>query len=185
MSGCVARVDFLGTGNAYCPSGRMHALAILDEKILIDAPPTLLAQLRRSNISTGQVEHILFTHWHGDHAFGFPFLILDRKYITDTSADKILAVHHRPGGREYLTSLSKLGFPGSLEDFLESRIFWNDEESGILEGTEWSYERFPVRHTPETDPHGYEFVHRVGLGCSIVEIRGPVQKLRVEPKVRM
>ena len=64
-----------------------------------------------------------------------------------------MAVHHRPGGREYLTSLSKLGFPGSLEDFLESRIFWNDEESGILEGTEWSYERFPVRHSPETDPH--------------------------------
>ena len=81
MSGYVARVDFLGTGNAFCPSGRMHALAILDEKILIDAPPTLLVQLRRSNISTGQIEHILFTHWHGDHAFGFPFLILDRKYI--------------------------------------------------------------------------------------------------------
>ena len=87
----------------------MHALAILDEKILIDAPPTLLAQMRRSNISTGQVEHILFTHWHGDHAFGFPFLILDRKYITDTSADKILALHHRPGGREYLHESQQVG----------------------------------------------------------------------------
>ena len=177
VSGCVARVDFLGTGNAFCPSGRMHALAILDEKILIDAPPTLLAQMRRSNISTGQVEHILFTHWHGDHAFGFPFLILDRKYITDTSADKILALHHRPGGREYLTSLSKLGFPGSLEDFLESRIFWNDEESGILEGTEWSYERFPVRHTPETDPHGYELVHQSGFRLLHCGDSGPCSEI--------
>ena len=64
MSGCVARIDFLGTGNAFCPSGRLHALAILDGKILIDAPPTLLAQLRRSNISTGQVEHILLSLIH-------------------------------------------------------------------------------------------------------------------------
>ena len=172
VSGCVARVDFLGTGNAFCPSGRMHALAILDEKILIDAPPTLLAQMRRSNISTGQVEHMLFTHWHGDHAFGFPFLILDRKYITDTSANKISGITSQTWWQGIPHSLSKLGFPGSLEDFLESRIFGMTKSQEYWKGTEWSYERFPVRHTPETDPHGYELVHRSGFRLLIVEIRG-------------
>ena len=177
MSRNVARIDFLGTGNAFCPSGRMHALAILDEKILIDAPPTLLAQLRRSDISTNQVEHVLFTHWHGDHAFGFPFLILDRKYISDPSGDKILSVHHRPGGKKYLTSLSKLGFPGSLEDFLESRILWNEEESGILDGSEWKYDRFPVLHTPETDPHGYELIHQSGFRLLHCGDSGPCSEI--------
>ena len=177
VSSSVARVDFLGTGNAFCPSGRMHALAILDEKILIDVPPTILAQMRRANISTAKVEHILFTHWHGDHAFGFPFLILDRKYITDPSASKTLAVHHRPGGMEYLSNLSVLGFPGSLEDFLESRILWNDKESGILEGSEWAYERFPVLHTPETDPHGYELVHRSGFRLLHCGDSGPCSEI--------
>tara|TARA_B100000073_G_C23639153_1_gene535889 strand:- start:19 stop:825 length:807 start_codon:yes stop_codon:yes gene_type:complete len=177
MSRNVARIDFLGTGNAFCPSGRMHALAILDEKILIDAPPTLLAQLRRSDISTNQVEHVLFTHWHGDHAFGFPFLILDRKYISDPSGDKILSVHHRPGGKKYLASLSRLGFPGSLEDFLESRILWNEEESGILDGSEWKYHRFPVLHTPETDPHGYELVHQSGFRLLHCGDSGPCSEI--------
>ena len=29
----VARIDFLGTGNAFSPSGRMHALALLDGSV--------------------------------------------------------------------------------------------------------------------------------------------------------
>ena len=41
------RVQFLGTGNAFAPHGRMHALALIDGCILIDAPPTLLPQLRQ------------------------------------------------------------------------------------------------------------------------------------------
>ena len=177
MSRCVARIDFLGTGNAFCPSGRMHALAILDQKILIDAPPTLLAQLRRANISTGQIEHVLFTHWHGDHAFGFPFLILDRKYISDPSGEKSITVHHRLGGKEYLGTLSKLGFPGSLEDFLETKIHWNDSESGFLDSSEWKYERFPVQHTPETDPHGYELIHHSGFKLLHCGDSGPCSEI--------
>ena len=71
------RVQFLGTGNAFSPHGRMHALVLIDGNILVDAPPTLLPQLRRTGVSSGEIDHLLFTHWHADHMFGFPFFILE------------------------------------------------------------------------------------------------------------
>ena len=133
----MARIDFLGTGNAFSPEGRMHALALIDNRILIDAPPTVVTQLRRAGVSPGELQHILFTHWHGDHSFGFPFLLLDRKYISDTKGERKLELHLRPGGREYLSTLSEMGFPGSLNDSLEERVSWNEDEKSIIGRTGW------------------------------------------------
>ena len=82
------RIDFLGTGNAFTPSGRLHALTLVDKKILIDTPPTLITQLRRNGLSTSDIEYLLFTHWHADHTFGFPFFLLERKYISDPNNEQ-------------------------------------------------------------------------------------------------
>ena len=57
------RIDFLGTGNAFTPSGRLHALTLIDGKILIDTPPTLITQLRRKGLKTSEIEYLLFTHF--------------------------------------------------------------------------------------------------------------------------
>ena len=83
----VARIDFLGTGNAFSPPGRMHALALLDGSVMVDAPPTALAQLRRAGVSPAELNHLLITHWHADHTFGFPFILLERKYISDPGSE--------------------------------------------------------------------------------------------------
>ena len=155
----------------------MHALALIDEKILIDAPPTLLAQLRRAEYGTSDVRHLLITHWHADHTFGFPFFLLDRKFISDPSGNNDLSVHLRPGGREFLSSLCEMGFPGSLADSLNGRVHWDEEESGVLSDTGWRYERFPVCHTTETDPHGYELIHETGFSLLHCGDSGPCEEI--------
>ena len=155
----------------------MHALALIDGKILIDAPPTLLAQLRRAEYGTSDVRHLLITHWHADHTFGFPFFLLDRKFISDPSGNNDLSVHLRPGGREFLSSLCEMGFPGSLADSLNGRVHWDEEESGVLSDTGWRYERFPVCHTPETDPHGYELIHETGFRLLHCGDSGPCEEI--------
>ncbi len=171
----VPRVQFLGTGNAHSPPGRMHALACIDEKILVDAPPTLMPQLRRAGINPGDIEHLLFTHWHADHMFGFPFLMLERKYVVKPESP--LSIHCRPGGTEILTGLCETGFPGSLGEFIEGDVGWNGSESGSLEGTGWSFERFPVSHVPATDPHGYLLTYESGFTLLHCGDSGPCEAI--------
>ena len=170
------RVDFLGTGNAFSPRGRMHALALIDDCILIDTPPTLLTQLRRYEFSGSDIKHILFTHWHGDHNFGFPFLMLDRKYISDREGEAGLDIYLRPGGINILESLCKLGFPGSLES-LDHIIEWHESEHDEIGDTGWKFNRFPVIHNPDTDPHGYELVHESGFRLLHCGDSGPCDEI--------
>ena len=170
------RIDFLGTGNAFTPSGRLHALTLVDKKILIDTPPTLITQLRRNGLSTSDIEYLLFTHWHADHTFGFPFFMLERKYISDPKREKDLKIYLRPGGKEKISNLCNIGFPGSLED-VEKMAHWHEEEMCELAGTNWSFERFPVCHTPETDPHGYELTHNTGIKVLHCGDSGPCEEI--------
>ena len=170
------RIDFLGTGNAFTPSGRLHALTLIDGKILIDTPPTLITQLRRKGLKTSEIEYLLFTHWHADHTFGFPFFMLERKYISDPKREKDLKIYLRPGGKEKISNLCNIGFPGSLED-VEKMAHWHEEEMCELAGTNWSFERFPVCHTPETDPHGYELTHNTGIKVLHCGDSGPSEEI--------
>lgn len=170
------RIDFLGTGNAFTPPGRLHALTLIDEKILIDTPPTLLTQLQRKGMKTSEIEHLLFTHWHADHTFGFPFFMLERKYISDPNRKNNLKIYLRPGGKDKLAELCNIGFPGSLEN-IGDMADWYEEEKFELPETNWSFERFPVCHTPETDPHGYELTHNTGFKLLHCGDSGPCKEI--------
>ena len=76
-------ITFLGSGNAFCPSGRLHSLVLIDDRILVDAPPTVVPQMREHGICPSSITDLLITHWHGDHTFGVPFLLLERKWISE------------------------------------------------------------------------------------------------------
>ncbi len=156
-------IEVLGTGNAFHPLGRMHACLLLDGCILIDAPPTILPQLSRAGRSPADIDHLLISHWHADHVFGLPFLLLHRRYISDVEEMSRIRIHLRPGGPGRMTALCETGFPGSLGEVIESRVEWCTAEASELGESGWSQQRFPVRHTPETDPHGYLLKHESGL----------------------
>ena len=154
------RVDLLGTGNAFLPRGRLHSMALLDGQHLIDASPTALVALRRAGRSPADLRTILITHLHGDHVFGLPFLLLERKYISDREGAKPLRLVCAPGAIERVRHLCDLAYPGSLEGMLDE-VEVVESTSGPLEGG-WSWSRFEVHHDDAVDPHGYRFTHKDG-----------------------
>ena len=84
-------VDLLGSGNAFLPSGMLHSFLVIDKHIIIDCPPTALASLRIAGISPADIDTILITHVHGDHVFGFPFLLLEMNtYLIERVRSRLL-----------------------------------------------------------------------------------------------
>ena len=148
----MVKIQFLGTGNAFCPSGRLHSLVLIDEKLLVDAPPTMVPQLRQYGINPEQITDLFITHWHGDHTFGLPFLLLERKWISDRDGQHQLTIHSFEGGEERMRKLCQMAYPDSLGDL--QWVSYNTEY-GVSDG--WKFERFEVCHNPATEPHGYRF----------------------------
>ena len=165
-------VELLGSGNAFLPSGRLHSFLAIDKHIVVDCPPTALASLRKAGISPADIDTILITHVHGDHVFGFPFFLLERKYISDREGLKELTVAGSSGVKERLTHLCNLAYPGSLEEILET-INWVDVPN--VEG--WTMERFEVLHDPEVDPHGWMMTNDEGWSMVHSGDSGPFEDL--------
>lgn len=165
-------VELLGSGNAFLPSGRLHSFLAIDKHIVVDCPPTALASLRKAGISPADIDTILITHVHGDHVFGFPFFLLERKYISDREGLKELTVAGSSGVKERLTHLCNLAYPGSLEEILET-INWVDVPN--VEG--WTMERFEVLHDPEVDPHGWVMTNDEGWSMIHSGDSGPFEDL--------
>jgi len=168
----MVRVDLLGSGNAFLPSGRHHSFTCIDRHMIIDAPPTCLASLRRAGISVADIDTILITHVHGDHVFGFPFILLERKYISDREGLRPLTVAGSSGVKERLVHLCHLAYPGSLDSILET-IEWVD----IPKVENWSFERFEVLHDPEVDPHGWRLENENGISLLHSGDSGPCEEL--------
>jgi ribonuclease BN (tRNA processing enzyme) len=148
-------VVMLGTGNAFMPYGRYHSFAMIDGKHVIDCPPTALASFRRAGVVLSDIETLFITHVLGDHVFGFPFFLLERRYISDRSMAKPLTVVAAPGVKERLWQLCQLAYPGSLDEIFET-IHWREEVEGELNcGLTWR--RFGVLHDASVDPYGYHF----------------------------
>ncbi|MEC8927487.1 MAG: ribonuclease Z [Candidatus Thermoplasmatota archaeon] len=148
----MVEITFLGTGNAFCPTGRLHSLVLIDGNMLVDAPPTVVPQLRQQGISPAEITDLFITHWHGDHTFGLPFLLLERKWISDRQSENRLIIHAHTGGEARIVQLCELAYPESLSD-----LSWvsHNTEKGETQG--WKFERFEVCHNPATEPHGYRF----------------------------
>ncbi|RJV00329.1 MAG: MBL fold metallo-hydrolase [Candidatus Poseidoniales archaeon] len=169
------RVDMLGTGNAFLPHGRHHSFALFDGAHIIDAPPTALAGLRRNGTDVSEIRTVFITHVHGDHVFGFPFLLLERKYISDRDGTKPLRVVGTPFVKERLTLLCQMAFPGSLDSMLE-HVEWEMGDQGKTDDG-WSWERFVVHHDDAVEPHGYRFEHADGASFVHSGDSGPCETL--------
>jgi ribonuclease Z len=72
-------VIFIGVGSAIPMKDGTNSSYLVrmgGELLLIDCGPAILQQLDAVGVSPKEITHIFFTHRHGDHALGFPMLML-------------------------------------------------------------------------------------------------------------
>jgi len=121
-------LTFLGTGGAMSLS-RTHSTVLVGERYLLDCSPTSVAQLKRAGLRPDCVEAVFLSHFHADHTFGLPFLLLERAF--KHVVERPLVVVGPPGMARYGAQLVEMAFPGIGERILaESRVKWVEVRDG-------------------------------------------------------
>jgi ribonuclease Z len=98
---------FLGSGNAFAP-GRCWSGFVLNDRYLFDAPPTALLGLKRLGADPAAIDTVLLSHFHADHFFGLPFLLIEYAYQTRRHSD--LTIVGPPSVEETVERLVELGY---------------------------------------------------------------------------
>lgn len=103
---------FLGSGNAFT-SGRYWNSFLLNGRHLFDASPIVLPHLKRSGAQLDEIESVFVSHFHADHFFGLPFLLLEYSELTPRTED--LVIVGPPTIEERLRTVTGAGFPHLLQ----------------------------------------------------------------------
>ena len=100
------RVTALGSGDAFCSAGRGHTCWLIEDEqglCCVDFGATALMALKRLGRDPEELRAIHFTHLHGDHIAGWPFLLVDAVYRKPRTTALIASGPH--GTRQRLQSL--------------------------------------------------------------------------------
>lgn len=135
------RATFLGTGN-FLARDRYWNSFVLDGRVLVEPAPTALPHLRRCGIPAADLDAVLISHFHPDHTFGWPFLLLE---LLEVGHATPLHVVGPPGVEGFLAEMLDLaGIPGVAEAgaalldlrYLEVDGSWQDAGPVRLRGVE-------------------------------------------------
>lgn len=101
------RLTVIGSADAFNSGGRGNSCYLLESRvagaIMVDFGPTALMALRHASFEPNRLDGIAFTHLHGDHVGGFPFLLIDALYNGIRSRE--LPIVGPPRTRECLEAL--------------------------------------------------------------------------------
>lgn len=150
-------LTFLGTGNALA-EGRYWSSFLVGGRVLVEPSPAVLPNLRRAGADLAAIDTVFLSHFHADHMFGWPFLLLE--YLLRTRRRSGLWVVGPPGVEAKLAELCAVGdYPVHSRErggfdlhFVEAT--GTDQEAGPVR---FRAER--VEHVPELECFGYVIEH--------------------------
>jgi len=112
----MVRITFLGTGDAFSPSGLNQAAYLLqgpDASILLDCGGTTLTSMKKHLVDPAIVDTVALSHFHGDHFGGLPSLLLQYKYLEERKRPLVIAGPQ--GVQERCTQLCSAFYPDALQ----------------------------------------------------------------------
>lgn len=113
------KLTILGSSDMW--SKNNSASYLIDDDIVVDMPNGACRSLRQNDIDPNKIKHVLITHFHGDHYFDVPFLLLG-KTISKEKSDKKVNIYCDGGGSKKISKLTRLAFPHSIKICTELKI---------------------------------------------------------------
>jgi len=167
----MTRVRFIGSGDAFGDGGRSQACILLEHdgfRALLDCGATSLAAMRRLGVDPSSIDAVLITHYHGDHAGGVPYLILDGQFKKRTRA---LVIAGPPGVRARTTAIFETAFPVSSATRQAFDLSYVELAPAPATIGPLSVEAHPVAHLAATEPHAL----RVRVGRRVLAYTGDTE----------
>jgi len=161
---------FIGSGNAFA-RGRYWSSFLLNGRCLFDAPPTVVPHLNKMGLPLEDIEVAFISHFHGDHLFGLPFLLLDFTEVTPRTKD--LTIVGPRGIQQRVEVITEAGFPNVPREGKGYRLRYLEvadgrEESLPLADDSFTFKALRVEHSSELECYGF----RVQIGDRVVAYSG-------------
>lgn len=164
----MTRVRFLGSGDSFGDGGRHQACILLEHdgfRALLDCGATSLVAMKRAGVEPSEIDAVLITHFHGDHAGGVPYLILDGQFRKRTRA---LVIAGPPRLRERMTAIFEAALPTSSATRQAFDVTYVEMSERATTIGPLEVVALPVAHLPETEPRGL----RVLVGGRVIGYTG-------------
>ncbi len=101
------KIQLVGTGSIL--TNQISACAVVDDNIMVDCPNGSIKALRKLQISPTKIDICLLTHFHADHYFDIPFMLLEQGIRSIRERDFIVIGPHDT--MRQIDSLFQLAFP--------------------------------------------------------------------------
>jgi len=118
---------FLGSGNAFA-RGRYWSSFLVNGRFMFDCSPVALAHLKQCDVPPDDVEAVFISHFHADHFFGLPFLLLE---YGEQSRMRDLTILGPPGIEQRLRTVVEVGYPHLLSKTKTYKEEYLDLQDGM------------------------------------------------------
>jgi ribonuclease BN (tRNA processing enzyme) len=160
-------LHFLGTGSGFAPA-RYYSSFLLNDRYLFDASPVVVPHLKKLGKDLRDIEVIFISHFHGDHYFGLPFMLLEYAELKHRTKD--LTIVGPPGLQRRIEAATNLAFANVFRKrergyhltFTEAKNGRGGEAAGC------EYMPLKVKHVPDLEAFGF----RVTVGDRVVAYSG-------------
>jgi ribonuclease BN (tRNA processing enzyme) len=128
------KIIFLGVGEAFDENipNNSHLIITEKTKMLLDCGLTAAPQVWKFNPDQSFLDAIYISHWHADHYFGLPGLLLRMFEVGEAGRTRPLTIISRKGFKNQFDRLMDLAYLGFREKFkYEIQIIEVDEGKDI------------------------------------------------------
>jgi ribonuclease Z len=151
----LTKVTFLGTGN-FSATDRYWNGFVLDDHILVEPSPTAVPHLRRCGVDAAGIDVVVISHFHADHTFGWPFLLLE---LLRCHSAAPVSVVGPPGVKNFLSRMMDLaGVPDIHKEAHQDLDIGYIEVDGSWQvAGPLRFRAVEVDHVTHLDCYGYIF----------------------------